>query len=170
MARAIDRTCLHCSALSAAEARRIHGPEGDGSDCWDARRCHDRRSYYRHRQKKQDLHCRQRARELGVELPARAAAYLYLYGLQQSRLAPGQALTKRRSPHSLRAELWIDGCRSWVTEPLHCDGLTSRQLDRYVKALLEQFSEVCGESLAGFARTFERGEAECPIHPCPLRL
>ena len=170
MPRTIATKCLQCSSLTAEEARALHGLDGDGSNCWEARRCHDRRSYYRHRHKQQDLHRRQRARELKVQLPNRAAAYLYLYGMQQSRLAPGQAMSKRRSPHSLRAELWIDGERFLATQPQHCDGMTSRQLDRYVKDMLKAFSERCGEELTGFARSFERQEQECPIHPCPLRL
>ncbi len=136
MPRPINSTCLHCASLSIFEARLLHGADGDGSNCWIEGRCHGRRTDYRRRKRRNDLYLRKRAKELNVTLPTRAAAYLYLYGLQQSRLAPGQAVSKRRSPHSLKAELWIDGVRSFATEPFHPDGLTSRQLDRYVKDML----------------------------------
>ncbi len=168
MARPVNQKCLECAGLSPELARTLHGVEGDG--CWNDKRCHNRRSFYRQRSVRLDLSRRNRATSLGVELPSRAAAYLYLFGSQRSRLAPGQAVSKRRSPHSLMAELYVDGVRIWGTEPVHCAGLTSRQLDRYVRDILETFSDAAGEELTEFARVFERDEADCPIAPCPARM
>ena len=47
MPRPSQEKCRLCSKLSAVQAQERHGAEGDG--CWDSNRCHDRRSYYRHR-------------------------------------------------------------------------------------------------------------------------
>ncbi|MGK7912474.1 MAG: hypothetical protein AB4050_13500, partial [Synechococcus sp.] len=98
MPKSINLACLNCSSLSTDEARCLHGPDGDGSNCWDTSRCYGRRTDYRRRDRRRNLYRRQRAQQLEVKLPTRAAAYLYLYGLQHSRLAPGQAVSKRRSP------------------------------------------------------------------------
>ena len=170
MPKSINPTCLQCASLTTAEARLLHGPDGDGLNCWDRDRCYGRRTDYRRRDRRKSLYRRKRAQQLDVPLPTRAAAYLYLYGLQQSRLAPGQAVSKRRSPHSLQAQLWIDGQLTFSTEPIHCDGLTSRQLDRYVKSILASFSDACGEELSAFSGVYERHERECPLNPCPLRM
>ena len=47
MPRPSQEKCRLCSKLSTAEAQLKHGSTGD--NCWDPSRCHDRRSYYRHR-------------------------------------------------------------------------------------------------------------------------
>ena len=168
MARPVNQKCLECAGISFDLARTLHGVEGDG--CWNDQRCHNRRSYYRQRSLRLELSRRRRAQSFGVELPSRAAAYLYLFGSQRSRLAPGQAVSKRRSPHALMAELYVDGVRILGTEPVHCAGLTSRQLDRYVRDVLKAFSNQTGEELSEFARVFEREESDCPIDPCPVRM
>jgi hypothetical protein len=47
VARTDSEKCRLCSKLSTAEAQARHGCAGDG--CWEDQRCHNRRSYYRHR-------------------------------------------------------------------------------------------------------------------------
>jgi hypothetical protein len=47
VARADSEKCRLCSKLSTQEAQDRHGEGGDR--CWEDQRCHNRRSYYRHR-------------------------------------------------------------------------------------------------------------------------
>jgi len=47
VARPNSEKCRLCSKLNAEEAKQQHGPADDS--CWDEQRCHNRRSYYRHR-------------------------------------------------------------------------------------------------------------------------
>ena len=95
MARPANQKGLECAGLSPEVARTLHGVEGDG--CWNDERAHNRRSYYRQRSVRLELSRRSRPSALGVELPSRAAPYLYLFGSQRSRLARGQTVSKRRS-------------------------------------------------------------------------
>ena len=39
--------CLACIDYSRAEAKRVHGPQGD--DCWKNNTCDRKRNHYRHR-------------------------------------------------------------------------------------------------------------------------
>jgi hypothetical protein len=45
--RKIPDKCLRCAALSADQAKVLHGVDGNG--CWDRKVCPSRRSYIRHR-------------------------------------------------------------------------------------------------------------------------
>ena len=47
MPRRVNKKCVECAQLSAADARQLHGNQRDG--CWDEKRCPRRRSHYRHR-------------------------------------------------------------------------------------------------------------------------
>ncbi|MGK7907521.1 MAG: hypothetical protein AB4040_09875 [Synechococcus sp.] len=102
MPKPVNPICLKCASLGTAEARFLHGPDEDGSTCWDRDRCYGRRTGYRRCDRRRNLYRRKRDEHLEVKLPTRAAVYLYLYGLQQSRLPPGQAASKWRPPHSLQ--------------------------------------------------------------------
>ena len=44
MSRLASEKCRLGSKLSPVQAQQVHGAVGDG--CWEAKRCHDRRSYY----------------------------------------------------------------------------------------------------------------------------
>ena len=47
MPRRIDKKCVECAQLGAAQAQQLHGKAGDG--CWNEKRCPRRRSHYRNR-------------------------------------------------------------------------------------------------------------------------
>ena len=47
MPRPPNPRCVHCAKLARDEAQRLHGVDGDGSNCWDDKRCDDRRYSYR---------------------------------------------------------------------------------------------------------------------------
>lgn len=131
MARAIDPKCVACARLDMDRVRQLHGASGDG--CFDKQRCYRRRSHYR---KRLDLNAKRRARyaaalgsaeEVGPELievgpPSEPVALVYLY-----REAP-----KDSHLHALSVAVWQGEEKVAQTEPIHCLGLTNRQVNRYL--------------------------------------
>ncbi|MEM6453162.1 MAG: hypothetical protein AAF703_22950 [Cyanobacteria bacterium P01_D01_bin.105] len=47
MVRRVNKKCVECEQLSAADAQQLHGKKGDG--CWHYKCCPSKRSYYRNR-------------------------------------------------------------------------------------------------------------------------
>jgi len=174
MARPLQEKCRLCSKLSVAQAQERHGAEGDG--CWDSNRCHDRRSYYRHRSIKnynrkqrrqtgqqqglphQDRKhsCRQ-VTSINIPAPAIPAAIAYWY-----------RETKNSPLHALGAELWIGNDRAAKIEPVHCLGLTEIQIKTLLLRILDGFSQHCGSKVERFRSSVELNPLNCPIRPCML--
>ena len=88
MSRPDSEKCRLCSKLSTQEAQERHGDRGDR--CWEKQRCHNRRSYYRHRGVR-NHHRKQKRREeqatiltsataiLDIPAPAVPAAVIHWY-------------------------------------------------------------------------------------------
>jgi hypothetical protein len=168
MSRPDQERCRLCSKLNVAAAKLKHG--SNGTDCWDNKRCHDRRSYYRHRGAK-NYRRKQRYRQLknieGAELsplmtldipaPAAPAAVLHWY-----------RETKQSPLHAIGAELWMGNDRVAKLEPVHCLGLTELQIKTLLVRILDGFSQHCGQKLERFRAAVELHPLNCPIRPCPL--
>jgi hypothetical protein len=60
--RQIPDKCLRCAALSAPQVKALHGVEGNG--CWDSKVCPSRRSYIRHRDRRNQFRSRKRDKKL----------------------------------------------------------------------------------------------------------
>ena len=85
----IDPKCLKCIDYSRSEAKRIHGPQGDG--CWQDNTCDSKRSHYRNRKEnnanRRGVRADQKAEQTEVEttetlsIPVQAppVALIYLY-------------------------------------------------------------------------------------------
>lgn len=163
MSRPQKEKCRLCSKLSAADAQQRHGSEATG--CWDAVRCHQRRSYYRHRSSyNSNRRQNRRAQEDNIEVvPVAAvpAAVLYLY--RQRVDAP---------IHAVGAELWLGQEKKAAIVPVHCFGLTAVQIATYLQQVLQVFSQKYGNSkrLSKFASQIELDPQTCLIRPCPLHL
>ncbi|MBD2105166.1 hypothetical protein [Leptolyngbya sp. FACHB-261] len=166
MPRPQAEKCRRCAKLTAAEAQKLHGPEGDG--CWtdEANRCNRRRSYYRHRDRFNQSRRLQRDVKPGlerVEILAVPAAVLHLYRARVDDPV-----------HAVGAELWIGQERRARLEPVHCFGLTPGQLSAYAQQVLAVFSTKYGAQdgkplrLEKFASHVELNPQNCPIRPCPL--
>lgn len=175
MPRPSQEKCRLCSKLSAVQAQERHGAEGDG--CWDSNRCHDRRSYYRHRsiknynrkarrQTEQEQGLQQtegdggspsRVTTIKIPAPAIPAAIAYWY-----------RETKNSPLHALGAELWIGNDRVAKIEPVHCLGLTEIQIKTLLLRILEGFSQHCGSKVERFRSSVELNPLNCPIRPCML--
>lgn len=167
MPRYIDPKCLECVQLATAEARQVHGPEGDG--CWCEQRCHRRRSHYRNRRHinaerrslyHQTVATKQAATAPGgitVPVTLKPVAYLYLYR-QKRQDAP---------LHAIAVSVWqSDQCLSEVT-PIHCAGMRNQQIQAYLMEVLSSLRQQYG--ITKFEPDVRLEPAECPIANCPLK-
>jgi hypothetical protein len=125
MARPDREKCRLCSKLSSQETQARHGKTGDF--CWDDKKCHNRRSYYRHRGIRNHTRKQQRRNEvlnqardgvdrattvtIDIPVPAIPAAVVHWY-----------RETKDSPLHALRAELWVGNDRVAKIEPVQDSG------------------------------------------------
>jgi len=165
MARPVNQKCWHCSQMSVAEARRLHGEFGDS--CWDEQRCHRKRSHYRNRadnnqkRKREYLSLKgERRGEIRSEQPSPKAppiALLYLY----------RDARKDAHLHALGIAIWEGNNKVEEIPATHCMGMTNSQVREYLQTILGELHQRYG------IRTYEpeiRYEScHCPIQPCPLR-
>jgi hypothetical protein len=170
MARADSEKCRLCSKLSSQEAQARHGKTGDG--CWDNTKCHNRRSYYRHRGIRNHTRKQHRRNEtqnlvkegdrtttvtLEIPVPAIPAAVVHWY--RETKDAP---------LHALGAELWVGNDRVAKIDPVHCLGLTELQVKTLLLRILDGFSQHSGLKLERFRTAVELHPLNCPIRPCLL--
>ncbi|MEM9007688.1 MAG: hypothetical protein AAGE59_29705 [Cyanobacteria bacterium P01_F01_bin.86] len=166
MPRKIDPKCLACARLSIAEARALHGPEGDG--CWQEQRCHRRRSHYRNRR---DINAERRSvyrqvveekkvasapATLTIPMPLNPVAYLYLYR-QKRQDAP---------LHAIAVSVWQGDQRLLEVTPIHCAGLRNQQIQAYLVEVLGTLRQKYG--ITKFEPEVRLEPSECPVANCPL--
>lgn len=174
MARRVNKKCLKCSVLDAEEARRLHGPEGDG--CWDNLKCHKRRLHYRHRSERNFK--RVISRQL-QEKSDTAGANLLTAVLSTPSYFPLLILYTDHPPsrrkekvllHAIGAELWLGTEQQARIETVHCFALSQEQVGTLTQQILKEFSEYCGtgEKFTAFSELIHRDMQHCPIRPCPL--
>jgi len=151
--------CRQCSKLSLERALQKHGLEG--TNCWEGEPCHKRRTYYRHRDRyNQSRRLKRQSPEntpLEVLIPSAPAAVLHLY--RERVDAP---------LHAVGAELWMGQEKVAAIEPVHCLGLTSRQITAYLQEVLLVFSQKYEVSISKFSAQVELDPSRCLISPCPL--
>lgn len=171
MPRTSSEKCRLCSKLSDAQAKQLHGPCGD--NCWTGKLCHDRRSYYRHRDAK---NYRRRQRRQATQSQESAVMPASTPTVTLEVLAPAIPAavvhwyreTKDAPLHAIGAELWMGNDRVARVEPVHCLGLTESHLKTLLLHILEHFSQFSSQKIERFRATVELHPANCPIRPCPL--
>ena len=167
MPRRVNKKCVACAQLNAAQARQLHGEKGDG--CWNEKRCPRRRSHYRNRQRLNEQRRLQyqgsggAAGEGQVEMVSLPVAeesmpYANLYIWREKR--------KDAPIHAIAASVFKEGSKVLEVAPIHCAGYRKRQLEKYVQ------KDVIGYLNARFGITFFADEIrlepiECPIDGCP---
>ncbi|WP_250123518.1 hypothetical protein [Chroococcidiopsis sp. CCMEE 29] len=174
MARPDQEKCRLCSKLTSQEAQQRHGPNEDG--CWDAKYCHNRRSYYRHRgvrnhvrkQRRQVQQAEPLSSEPEVSRAARVATLEVLAPAVPAAIAHFYRQTKDSPLHALGAELWMGNDRIAKIEPVHCLGLTEMQVKNLLVRILDGFSQYSGMKVERFRSSVELNPLNCPIYPCPL--
>lgn len=167
MARRIDPKCLKCINYSRAEAKRIHGPQGDG--CWQDNTCDSKRSHYRHRKesnaKRKGEYAEQKATRtpaetaetLSIPVQAPPVALLYLY----------KEKPKDAHLHALAVSVWQGSKKLAEIEPIHCMGMTNTQVNRYLREVLKVLRERFG--ITEYEPPIRMEPSECEIADCPLK-
>ncbi|MBW4552114.1 MAG: hypothetical protein KME35_13550 [Aphanocapsa sp. GSE-SYN-MK-11-07L] len=160
MPKSQSEKCHRCAKLSIEAAIARHGPTGTG--CWQGDKCHKRRTYYRNRdrynQVKRQLYRQSTGKEpvvLAIAPPVVASAELHLYrGRVDAPL------------HAIGAELRRGDQVIFTIEPIHDQGLSAAQVKVFIKQVLQAFSEQVGVELGKFEVQQERSPGMCPIQGC----
>jgi len=171
MSRPSQEKCRLCSKLSSSEAQQKHSSTGD--NCWDASRCHDRRSYYRHRgvknyNRKQRRHVLQQTTLCESAVNHSVVTLEILAPATPAAIAHWYRETKTSPLHALGAELWMGNDRVARIAPVHCLGLTEMQIKTLLVRILDGFSQHCGLKVERFRSSVELHPLNCPLRPCPL--
>jgi hypothetical protein len=168
MARKINPLCLDCSRLSQRQAIALFGP-GTTIGCWNARVCPRRRSHYRHRLENnakqrggyRALKTAGQAVEVSesifvpVQAPPVALLYLFRENRQDAHL------------HSIAVAVWQGNQKLADVAPVHCLGMTNRQVNEYLRNVLEVVGEKFG--ITEFEPPIRMEPMECPLSDCPLK-
>ncbi len=154
--RKIPDKCVRCGALSAFQAKTLY----DGT-CWDSKVCPSRRSYVRHRDRRNSQRSRKRSAELKTltvdALPPITYAILILYrGIGDSPV------------HGIAVEVWQDQEKIAQVQPIHCFQMLPSQVHSYVQKLLELLGKHYG--IKKFVSLVRLDPHLCPIQDCFLRL
>jgi hypothetical protein len=165
MPRKIQPKCLACSRLSALEAQQQHGSEGDG--CWNPAICPRRRSHYRNRAEINAKRRGQRAllkagilpdvEKIDIAVKLLPVALIYLY--RQPR--------KDAHLHAIAVTVWQSDQKLAEVEPIHCMGMTNRQVNQYLRDILQVLNQQYG--ITEFEPEIRLEPSECPLSPCPLK-
>jgi hypothetical protein len=168
VARKIDPRCMECSRLSQSDAIALHGP-GTKTGCWNARTCPRRRSHYRHRL---ENNAKQRGGYkagkiagqavemmphifITVKAPPVALLYLFREDRQDAHL------------HAISAAVWQGNQKLAEIEPVHCLGMTNRQVNAFLRNVLDVVGEKFG--ITEFEPPIRMEPMECPMGDCPLK-
>ena len=153
--RKIPDKCVRCGALSALQAKTLHS-----DTCWDSKLCPSRRSYVRHRDRRNSQRSRSRSVELKTltpeALPSITYAILIVYrGIGDSPV------------HGITVEVWQDQEKIAQIAPIHCFQLVPSQVHTYIQKLLELLGNHYG--IKKFASLVRLDPYLCPIENCSLR-
>ncbi len=165
MPKKTGHNCAGCSKLSNTEAQ--------AKPCWDGQRCPNRRHYQRNKQRisqerkvsrvvrlenDEPEGLRQRPRTIAINPPIGVAASIIFY--RERRDAP---------VHAIAAEVWQGGKKVLSVQPMHCVGLSSKQVvEELMPNILQSCSSELGVEITKFAHRIELHPSQCPITPCPL--
>ena len=153
--RKIPDKCIRCSALSAAAARALHG-----ETCWDSAVCPSRRSYARHRDRRNIQ--RSRSRSAQVKALTVEAIPSITYGILTVYRNTGDSPV-----HAIAAEIWQDQEKIAQVAPIHCCQMVPSQVHTYIQKLLELLGQNYG--IKKFASLVRLDPNLCPIDDCFLR-
>ncbi|MGB8702862.1 MAG: hypothetical protein WCD18_25885 [Thermosynechococcaceae cyanobacterium] len=168
MGRHINPTCLACSRLAQTEAIALHGP-GTKTGCWNPKTCPRRRSHYRNRlENNAKQRGTYRARKttgqsvevaeaifVPVQAPPVALLYLFREGRQDAHL------------HAISASVWQGDRKLAEIQSVHCMGMTNRQVNGYLRNVLDVLGEKFG--ITEFEPPIRMELSECPMGNCPLK-
>jgi hypothetical protein len=169
LSRPVQQKCLDCSRLSQPDAIALHGP-GTKTGCWTARTCPRRRSHYRHRLENNAKQSgRYRAGKtagqavevsdqifIPVKAPPVALLYLFRENRQDAHL------------HAIAASVWQGNQKLADILPVHCMGMTNKQVNKYLLKVLGVLGAKFG--ITEFEPPIRMEPMECPMSDCPLKV
>jgi hypothetical protein len=169
MPRPLNRKCLECIDYSRQEAMRIHGLAEQGGDgCWHPKRCDRKRSHYRDRKEnnakqRQNYHEKkpvplpetEKSIYIPVSAPPVALLYLYREKRQDAHL------------HAISVSIWQGNAKLAEIEPVHCLGMTNRQVNQFLRTVLQTLGDRYG--ITEFEPPIRMEPRECPLPECPLK-
>jgi hypothetical protein len=180
MPKALPEKCRLCAKLPAIEAKQLHGEAGD--DCWNSRVCPNRRSYARHRDRRNQQRNQKRWAQQGritvqltdqpldgetiaeirdhpgvkqIQFDTELPDVGYSAVLQVYRRAVDAPLV------AIAGEVWRGGQKEANIAPISCATLTPRQVEVYVERLLQKLTELYG--VRKFAALEELAPQSCPL-------
>ncbi|MEL6554753.1 MAG: hypothetical protein AAFQ63_14995 [Cyanobacteria bacterium J06621_11] len=168
MPRKIDKTCVACAQLSAAEAREVHGKDGDG--CWVEKRCKRRRSHYRNRKENNEQRRLQYRQEQSNNTVVEPVETISLAVAEETMTYANLYIWRERRKdaplHAIAASVFQNGKKVLEVEPIHCAGYRRRQIENYVhKEIMPYLNARYG--ITYFAEEIRLEPMECKIKGCP---
>jgi hypothetical protein len=91
-----------------------------------------------------------------VQAPPVALLYLFRENRQDAHL------------HAISAAVWQGNRKLAVIEPVHCMGMTNRQVNEYLRNVLEVVGGKFG--ITEFEPPIRMEPMECPMRDCPLKV
>jgi hypothetical protein len=158
--RAIPEKCQKCAMLSAVQAQTIHGPDGDG--CWNPSVCYSRRSYARHRHRRNQTRSQKRRETLPETITVDAPE---LANLASAVLVVYRKIGADTPIHAIGAEIWKGQEKYAIIQPIHCAGMVPSQVHGYVSKMLSALEAHYG--IRKFASQERLDIDLCPLRPCP---
>lgn len=156
----IPDKCTRCAALNATQAKALHGDEGDR--CWDSAVCPSRRSYIRHRDRRNQARRHKRYEQVQqLEAPTEALPQV-TYAVLVVYREPGDSPV-----HAIAAEVWQGQEKVAQVPAIHCVQMVPSQVHRYIEKLLELLKQNYG--IKKFASLVRLDPYQCPIADCFLR-
>lgn len=159
MAKGIPDKCKKCAMLSAAQAQELHGELRDR--CWNPNVCYSRRSYARHRDRRNLIRARKRGESdesLVVNTDEFASVYWAVLVVYR------QAGTDTPI-HAISVQVWKGQEKFAAIPPIHCAGMVATQVHTYVQKVLVLLESNYG--IKKFASQERLDPWLCPLRPCP---
>ena len=159
MTKSIPDKCKKCAMLSAAQTQELHGNDGDR--CWNPAVCYSRRSYARHRDRRNLIRSRKRGdsdENLVVNTDEFASVYWAV-------LVVYRHAGTDTPIHAIAVQVWKGQEKFAAVSPIHCAGMVATQVHTYVQKVLVLLESNYG--IKKFASQERLDPRLCPLRPCP---
>ncbi|PZU94486.1 MAG: hypothetical protein DCE90_14675 [Pseudanabaena sp.] len=158
MAKVIPEKCKKCAMLSADQAQEFHGELGDR--CWNPAVCYSRRSYARHRDRRNLIRSRKRVdAEQNLVVNADEFASVFWAVLVVYRQSGTDTPI-----HAIAVQVWKGQEKFAAVPPIHCARIVANQVHTYVQKVLVLLESNYG--IKKFASQERLDPWLCPLRPC----
>ncbi len=159
MTKSIPDKCKKCAMLSAAQAQEFHGNNGDR--CWNPAVCYSRRSYARHRDRRNLIRSRKRG-DSDESLVVNTDEFTSIFW---AVLVVYRQSGTDTPIHAIAVQVWKGQEKFSAVSPIHCAGMVATQVHTYVQKVLVLLESNYG--IKKFASQERLDPWLCPLRPCP---